>query len=145
MPIADKRGCGRTVHFLPEGDILAARVVANVTSILCSRLQRDIDAAVVDSLKPLDPSLGRLEKRTFAGSSSMSAFCQKPTLYTWLEMKNQVAPLDGLRASMDRPQGASHGTTIVVSELTQFGNVFDHNVRSVDYNADGSQLRKGTR
>jgi hypothetical protein len=50
------RRVGGMSAFGPEGDILAARVAANVTSVLCSRLQRDIDAAVVDSLKPLDPS-----------------------------------------------------------------------------------------
>jgi hypothetical protein len=46
---------------------------------------------------------------------------------------------------MHQPQGISHGTTIFVSELTQLGNVFDLNVRSVDRDTDGSQLRKGTR
>ena len=46
---------------------------------------------------------------------------------------------------MHQPQGVSRGTTIVVSELAQLGNVFDLNMRSVDSDTDGSQPRKGTR
>src|SRR6266404_4654043 len=38
----------------------------------------DIDTAVVDSLKALDPD-GRLEKRTNSGRLGMSALCQEPT------------------------------------------------------------------
>ena len=43
------------------------------------------------------------------------------------------------------PQGAAHRAAIVVGELTQLGNVFDHDVRSVDHDADAAQSRKGAR
>ena len=43
---------------------------------------------------------------------------------------------------MHQPQSVSRGTTIVVSELTQLGNVFDLNMRSVDYDTDGFNFAK---
>ena len=46
--------------------------------------------------------------------------------------------------SVHRSQGAAHRAAFVGRELTQLGNIIDDDVRDIDYDADGSQSRKGT-